>query len=247
MSYTLDMDNSYFNWSSGKDSALALYYAMQNNDIDVRYLFSIVSGNSKRLGMHEISIDLLTEQARSIGIPLRLLECDFVKDSFSHCIAQEMDFFNSQSIDTAIFGDIYLQDLREHRERKCSESGFKCAFPLWGKRSEEIIHDFIDLGFKAFVVSIDCNKLPKSFLGRTIDHDFISQYPKDADICGENGEYHTFVYDGPIFRFPVNFVVSSQYDENFPEGSYFHLILEKAKPDNEKYKKPTISSKNLEV
>lgn len=216
------MKLSIFNWSSGKDSALALYYAMQNPDIDIKYLFSVINSDTNKIGMHEIPTALLKSQAEAIGIPLRIFSTNF-DSSYANCIKNEMKYFRSQNIYTSIFGDIFLNDLRKYRETKCNEVGFNTLFPLWGMSPAEIINNFVSLGFKAVIVSIDESKLSKNLLGRIIDSRFIEEYPKDSDICGENGEYHTFVYDGPIFHAPVNFKIQ---DNIITNGNNSHLILE---------------------
>lgn len=216
------MKRSIFNWSSGKDSALALYYAMQNADIDIKYLFSVIDSDTNRISMHEISTTLLKRQAEAIGIPMRILSTNF-NSSYADFINNEMKYFRSQDIYTSIFGDIFLNDLRKYRETKCNEAGFNALFPLWGKSPVELINNFVSLGFKALIVSIDESKLSKNLLGRIIDSRFIEEYPQDSDICGENGEYHTFVYDGPIFRHPVDFIIQENIITN---GNYSHLILE---------------------
>ena len=216
------MKRSFFNWSSGKDSALALYYAMQNPDIDIRYLFSVINSYTNRIGMHEIPITLLKGQAEAIGIPLRIFRTNF-DSSYANCIKNEMNYFRAQNIYTSIFGDIFFNDLRKYREAKCNEAGFNTLFPLWGMLPVEIVNKFVSLGFKAVIVSVDESKLSKNLLGRIIDSRFIEEYPKDSDICGENGEYHTFVYDGPIFRHPVNFKIQGSVITN---GNNSHLILE---------------------
>lgn len=216
------MKRSIFNWSSGKDSALALYYAMQNPDIDIKYLFSVINSDTNRIGMHEIPTTLLKNQAEAIGIPLRIF-CTNFDSSYANGMSEEMRYFRSQDINTSIFGDIFFNDLRKYRETKCSEVGFNTLFPLWGMSPIEILNKFVDLGFKAVIVSIDESKLSKNLLGRIIDSRFIEEYPTDYDISGENGEYHTFVYDGPIFDHPVNFKIQENVITN---GNNSHLILE---------------------
>jgi uncharacterized protein (TIGR00290 family) len=115
--------------------------------------------------------------------------------------------FKTEGIETAIFGDICLEDLRAYREQKLAQSGIRAAFPLWKRDTRELIHEFVDLGFKAIVVCVNRRRLDKSFAGRFIDREFIKDFPDAADICGENGEYHSFVFDGPIFERPIAFAV----------------------------------------
>ncbi len=125
--------------------------------------------------------------------------------------------FKTEGIETAIFGDIFLEDLRAYREEKLAQSGIRAAFPLWKRNTHELIHEFVDLGFKAIIVCVNERRLNKSFVGRFIDREFIKDYPETADICGENGEYHSFVFDGPIFKQPIAFEVGeTEYRNDIP-------------------------------
>jgi uncharacterized protein (TIGR00290 family) len=131
-----------------------------------------------------------------------------------------MTFFTNQNINNCVFGDIFLEDLKTYREQQLKPAGIKAHFPLWKRPTSEIIKEFIDLGFKAKVVSINANLLDKSFAGRELDQSFINDLPKGVDVCGENGEFHSFVYDGPIFKKPIPLsvgeIVKKEYksDEN---------------------------------
>lgn len=172
--------------------------------------------------MHETPTKLVKRQAEAIGIPLRIFSTNFDL-SYTNCIKKEIEFFRSKNIDTSIFGDIFLTELRKYRESKCNEVGFNALFPLWELSPVEIMNNFVSLGFKAVIVSIDESKLSKNMLGRIIDSSFIEAYPKNSDICGENGEYHSFVYDGPIFHHPVKYKISEPI---ITIGNNSHLLLE---------------------
>lgn len=228
------MEKAYFNWSSGKDSALALYHAVQSGEFDVRTLFSVVKEQEAKIAMHETSTTLLQKQAEAIGIPLTLF---FMGngDSQSHYRARMQETiaqFKRQGITTALFGDLYFEALRETRERNCAKEGIKAAFPLWNCTPEEIMSEWIRLGFRAIVTCVDGNVLDESFVGRIIDESFLKDLPPQADICGENGEYHSFVFDGPLFQHPVSFQKGQKYyvDYSEAEGSeqmhrYWYLDL----------------------
>ena len=206
------MEKAYFNWSSGKDSALALHRAVTSGLYDVKALFSVVKTDG-RLAMHEVGEALLRRQADAVGIPF----CPFYIDTawtdaeYAANMSKAVGRFREQGIATALFGDIYLDDLRRQREAGCGINGVKAAFPLWHVVPQDAVNEFISLGFKAVVTCVDCSVLDESFVGRVIDDGFISALPADVDVCGERGEYHSFVYDGPIFRRPVDFKVKGRY------------------------------------
>ena len=159
--------------------------------------------------MHGVREELLERQAESLGIPLvkcRLPDAASMQ-IYDTRMMEVVARLKTEGIETAIFGDIFLEDLRAYREQKLAQSGIRAAFPLWKRNTRELIHEFVDLGFKAIVVCVNQRRLDKSFAGRFIDREFIKDYPDAADICGENGEYHSFVFDGPIFEQPIAFAV----------------------------------------
>ena len=206
------MRKAYFNWSSGKDSALALYYAMQSN-YHVSALFSVIKKETAKIAMHEISLALLKRQAEAIGIPLITLAFDTLQPTaaYTSAMQRQMDYFKQQDIHAAIFGDLYLEQLKKNREHNCNAAGMSAVFPLWKIPQEQIMSEFLHLGFKAIVTCIDNAVLDKSFVGRIIDETFLNDLPSNVDICGENGEYHSFVFDGPIFKHPVQFKLVNKY------------------------------------
>lgn len=227
------MEKAYFNWSSGKDSALALHRAVASGLYDVMALFSVVKTDG-RLAMHEVGEALLRRQAAAVGIPF----CPFYIDTswtdaeYAVNMSKAVGRFREQGIATALFGDIYLDDLRRQREAGCGINGVKAAFPLWHVVPQDAVNEFISLGFKAVVTCVDCSVLDESFVGRVIDDGFISALPADVDVCGERGEYHSFVYDGPIFRRPVDFNVKGKYCREYVSdgaggvSKYCYLDLE---------------------
>jgi uncharacterized protein (TIGR00290 family) len=203
------MLRAFFNWSGGKDSALALYRVRQSGEWHVQRLLTTVSENFQRVSMHGVRKELLERQAQSLGIPLvkcRLPDAASMQ-IYDTRMMEVVAGFKTEGINTALFGDIFLEDLRAYREQKLAQSGIRAAFPLWKRNTRELIHEFVDLGFKAIIVCVNQRRLDKSFAGRFIDREFIEDYPDAADICGENGEYHSFVFDGPIFEQPIAFAV----------------------------------------
>ncbi|MEN8137139.1 MAG: diphthine--ammonia ligase [Bacteroidota bacterium] len=198
--------NAIFNWSGGKDSSFALWKVLQDNKLDISYLLTSMSSEHKRISMHGVSENLLDQQAESIGIPLRkiYLPESTSMEAYNQIMAEEMNFAKSQKIDKAVFGDIFLEDLRRYRENQLSAIDMKAHFPIWKYDTLQLVKDFIDSGFKAVIVSANARLLDKSFCGRMIDHDFINSLPENVDPCGENGEFHSFVIDGPIFSNPID-------------------------------------------
>ena len=227
------MEKAYFNWSSGKDSALALYRAVMSGLYDVRALFSVVKTDG-RLAMHEVGEALLRRQADAIGIPFHPFHIDtsWTDAEYAACMSKAVGRFKAQGIATALFGDLYLDGLRRWRKANCRQDGIRAEFPLWHVEPMDAVNEFIRLGFKAVITCVDSSVLDGSFVGRNIDDGFISELPAGVDVCGEHGEYHSFVYDGPLFRRPVDFKVKGRYCREF-EGNaaggvakYCYLDLE---------------------
>ena len=196
-----------FNWSGGKDSAFCLYKTVQTKQYDVMCLLTSISEKYQRISMHGVRVDLLEAQADSIGIPLIKMQVPEMPtmDSYENAMKTVLTDLKNNGATACIFGDIFLEDLRTYRETKLAELNLKGLFPLWKIPTQELIREFIDLGFKTVVTCVNEKYLDKSFAGRIIDNDFLKDLPKNVDPCGENGEFHTFVFDCPIFRKPVLF------------------------------------------
>jgi uncharacterized protein (TIGR00290 family) len=201
-----EIKKSFFNWSGGKDSALALYYSLNDPSIEVKYLLTTVNKDRDRISMHGVRRELLKVQAENIGIELKEVSLpeNTSMETYENAINASLTELKTEGIEYSIFGDIFLEDLREYREKKLAEAGIKGLFPLWRKPTRELIKEFIDSGFKTIVVCVNDKYLDKSFAGRIIDNDFLNDLPDNVDPCGENGEFHTFVFDGPIFKNKIN-------------------------------------------
>ena len=201
------MKKSIFNWSGGKDSSLGLYHCLKDKDIEIKYLLTTLSEEYKRISMHGVRKELLQLQAENIGIELReiYLPESASLEIYEGIIKKAFEGFKDEEIEYSIFGDIFLEDLRKYREDKLAEVSMKGLFPLWKKPSTEIIKEFIGLGFKTVIVCVNEKYLDKSFAGRVIDEDLLNDLPDNVDPCGENGEFHTFVFDGPIFKKRINY------------------------------------------
>jgi len=198
-----------FNWSSGKDSALSLYKILQNPDFKIEYLLTSVNQQFQRISMHGVRVELLEAQAKSIGIPLKIMEIPEMPtmEVYENVMFETLTELKNEGISHSVFGDIFLEDLRKYREDQLAKMNFEGVFPIWKISSHELIQEFISLGFKTIVVCVNEKYLDKSFVGRIIDQDFINDLPENVDVCGENGEFHTFAFDGPIFSEPINFEI----------------------------------------
>ncbi|GAB3505332.1 diphthine--ammonia ligase [Spirosoma knui] len=199
--------SAIMNWSGGKDSALALFHCLQSGDYNVASLLTTVHDQLDRVSMHGVRTDLLTAQADRIGIPLQMLRLagDVSMETYNTRMLNAFQTAREQGVTYAIYGDIFLEDLRQYREVQVQRAGLKGVFPIWQRNSTELIHEFVDLGFRAVLVCVNEKQLGAEFLGRELDLDLLKDLPKSVDPCGENGEYHSFVYDGPIFVQPVPF------------------------------------------
>lgn len=210
---------SLFNWSGGKDSTLALHYILQDENFDVRYLLTTVNETYNRVSMHGVRESLLITQANSIGIPLYQIRLPESPEMgvYEENMRENLMLLKAEGITHSIFGDIFLEDLKVYREKKLAELDMKAVFPLWKKDTTEILKEFISLGYKTIVV---CAKEGlEDFCGRVIDHNFIADLPPGIDPCGENGEFHTFVFDGPIFKKPIHFTLGEKVFKTFPNPS----------------------------
>ncbi|ESU25318.1 hypothetical protein FLJC2902T_31260 [Flavobacterium limnosediminis JC2902] len=214
-----------FNWSSGKDSALALYKTLQNPDIEIVSLLTSVNQQYNRISMHGVRAELLEQQAESIGLPLYKMEIPEMPtmEVYENVMKETLTNFKKQGVTHSIFGDIFLEDLRKYREDKLAEMQLEAIFPLWKIDTKALIREFLDLGFKTIVTCVNERYLDKSFAGRVIDEQFIADLPDNVDVCGENGEFHTFTFDGPIFSKPIEFeigeIVHRKYEKPKQEDS----------------------------
>lgn len=203
---------TYFNWSGGKDSSLALHYVLQNPQLQVGALYTSVNAAHNRVSMHGVRRELLEAQAQSIGLPLYTAELPEMPDmsDYERIMEQGVTQLRNEGFEAAIFGDIFLEDLKRYREEQQAKLNMPCIFPLWQKDTRQLVEEFIALGFKAIIVCVNSRHLDESFCGRIIDENFLADLPEGVDPCGENGEYHSFVFDGPIFNQPIPFTVGEK-------------------------------------
>ncbi|MES2274804.1 MAG: diphthine--ammonia ligase [Bacteroidota bacterium] len=194
-----------FNWSGGKDSALALYHCLQNPDIEIKYLLTTVNDAVNRISMHGVRESLLLRQAEEIGIPLyqvRLPEMPGMQE-YDDTIRFHLNHLKSEGITHSIFGDIFLEDLKTYRDQRLAEAGLTGIYPLWKRDTRELINEFLSLGFGT-VIACTQERLG-DLAGQEITHELIAGLPDDVDVCGENGEFHTFAFKGPIFKNEIKY------------------------------------------
>lgn len=194
-------------WSGGKDSALALYKILLSGDFEVTGLHTVINHDTKRVGMHGVHEKLIEEQAEAIGLPLTKL---YLESSESHdAYKRLMEGYYQQcvkdSIRGIVFGDIFLEDLKVFRKDLLKTSGLQSFYPLWKIDTRILLEDFINSGFKTLICAASSQFFYAERMGKTIDKNFINTLPFEVDPCGENGEFHTFVYEGPIFKTSVAF------------------------------------------
>lgn len=206
----MDKLKCIFNWSGGKDSALALYHCLKNPNLEIKYLVTSINDSVNRVSMHGVRHDLLLQQAKEIGIPLYEIRLPEMPDMsvYDETMRIHLQKLKAEGITHSIFGDIFLEDLKKYREDRLAEVGLKAIFPLWQRDTTELINEFLDLGFKTVIA---CTQERLGFLvGEVITQDLIANFPADIDVCGENGEFHTFAFEGPIFKKAIKYTLGEQ-------------------------------------
>lgn len=200
---------AFLNWSSGKDSAYSLYQLQQTQAYEVARLMTTVNESFGRVSMHGIKAEVLQRQAQCIGLPLDIvyLSEKVTMDEYERVITDQLNTYKEEGISCSVFGDILLEDLKTFREKQLARLDMTGVFPLWKRDTKELVNEMVESGLKTIVVCVNEQYLDKCFVGRTIDKQFIADLPAGVDPCGENGEFHTFAYDGPMFKQPVSFEV----------------------------------------
>lgn len=201
------MEKVLFSWSGGKDSAMALHEILASREYQVAALLTTITEDYQRISMHGVRRLLLEQQAGSLGFPLEeiMISKQSSNEEYESRMTEALKRYKEQGVSSVIFGDIFLEDLRAYREKNLARLGMKGIFPIWKRDTRELIQSFMRLGFKAVTVCVDSRALEQNFVGRTIDEQFISELPTTVDVCGENGEYHSFVSEGPIFRKKIRY------------------------------------------
>ena len=203
------MTKTMLSWSSGKDSAWALHTLRHDPDIVVDGLFCTINQEFNRVAMHAVRVALLQQQADSIGLPIQLISIPYPCSNADY--ARIMGEFVAREKERGIacfaFGDLFLEDIREYREKSLSGSGISATFPIWGMDTRALSTTMLVDGLRAQITCVDPKQLAPEFSGREYDADFLKEIPPDVDPCGENGEFHSFAFDGPMFAHKVNIEV----------------------------------------
>ena len=197
-----------FNWSGGKDSALALQKVIEKNEFEVVSLLTTMNEETLKSSMHSIPLDILSIQAESIGIPIYTVIFSKALNNYDEKMRETVDHFKRQEVAHFIFGDIYLSDVKTYRESKLNPMGIEVVEPLWNNTSSEVMDDFLKSGIKTKIIVTQADKLDITYIGKDIDANLINSLPNNVDICGENGEYHTLAYSGGLFKKEVEFLIS---------------------------------------
>ncbi|PKR79784.1 ATP-binding protein [Brumimicrobium salinarum] len=211
----MQQKKAVFNWSGGKDSALALQKILEDKEFEVIALLTTFNEADESSSAHSIPLALMKGQAEAIGIPLYSVMIDKSPNDYENKMLLAVEHFKSKGVKHFIFGDLYLDEIRKYRESKLNPHGIEVVEPLWSKSPEETMNGFYQSGLKAKIVTTQANKLDESYIGKDLTKELIESLPKDIDICGENGEYHTFVYAGNIFKKEVNFEIEKVFKISF--------------------------------
>ncbi len=206
-------------WSGGKDSMLALHKLIVSLEYKVQALVSHVDESTQQVSVHGIPRHFLEEQANALDIPLCIVELPSSPSNtiYESRVATALEPYRKNGIDTVAYGDLFLEEIRQYREAMLAKLGMIGLYPIWGKDTRHLAHEFINLGFKARLVCVDSSQLDGAFVGRWFDENLLDELPPDVDPCGENGEFHTFVVDGTLFKTPMNIEIGQTYvrDERF--------------------------------
>jgi uncharacterized protein (TIGR00290 family) len=205
MSEARVQENVLFCWSGGKDSAMALHALQAASDCHVAALLTTITEEYDRISMHGVRRVLLERQAESLGLPLHpvLIPTQCINAIYEERMEEALEQHFARGVRRVAFGDIFLEDLRVYREKNLAQVGMQALFPIWKRDTHELAREFVRLGFREVAVCVDPRVLDASFAGRELDASFFADLPPGVDPCGENGEFHTYVFDGPIFKTPI--------------------------------------------
>lgn len=192
-------------WSGGKDSAMALYKVLEAGQYQVRCLIVTINNELERVSMHGVRTELVERQAEAMNIPVHWMP---VPSSTNHnayekALAETLEWLKSQGIEHVIFGDIFLEDLRQYRDRFLADAAMAGVYPLWKEDTGILAKHVTEVGINTMLVCVDGSKLSNSFAGRVFNEQLLRDLPPKVDPCGENGEFHTFVFDAPYFKAPI--------------------------------------------
>ena len=197
---------TWLSWSSGKDSAWALHVLCQSAEYEVTGLFTTINSEFERVAMHAVRVELLRQQAQAVGLPLHLIEIPYPcsNEQYAAVMTEFVEEASNEGVRCMAFGDLYLQDVRSYREERMQGTGIEPVFPLWGRPTRELLEEMLAGGLRACLTCVDPRVLPAEFAGRELTPALLQSMPSGIDLCGENGEFHSFVFDGPMFTYPLD-------------------------------------------
>jgi len=195
----------WLSWSSGKDSAWALHVLRRKDDYEICGLLTTINETASRVAMHAVRETLLEKQAEAAGLPLIKVPIPHPcpNEAYEAAMAKAMDRAKAEKVSVMAFGDLFLEDVRNYRIEKLAPTGIEPVFPVWGLETPALAREMVAAGLRAHVTCVDPKQLDPKFAGRTFDDTFLDDLPDDVDPCGENGEFHSFAYAGPMFAAPI--------------------------------------------
>ncbi|GEN53613.1 ATP-binding protein [Halobacillus faecis] len=213
-------------WSGGKDSALALQKVIDDENYEVAGLFSTISEQSLHLPVHEVSKNLLMKQAAALDQPLKIVMVpeNASNQIYNNVMKEVFEGFRERKISKVVYADLFLEDIRSFRDELLKKNGMAGVYPLWGMGSQKVAAEVIGNGFQAVVTTVDTLKLDQRLPGVLYDREFLHSLPSDIDPCGENGEFHTFVCDGPLFHTPLRLQHGKRFESH--DGRFSHVELD---------------------
>jgi uncharacterized protein (TIGR00290 family) len=216
-------------WSSGKDSAIALHETMIQGSVEVVGLLTTVEAVSGQVAMHGVRRSLLDLQAESLGLPLHVVELPWPcpNSVYQERMGDALTHARDIGVQAMVFGDLFLEDIRQYREASLESTGIVPLFPLWQRPTPDLARTVIDLGFRALVACVDSTRAPRELVGRWFDRSLLAGFSPGIDPCGENGEFHTVVVDGPGFSSPIDVVVGETREQ---DGFVFADVIPVARP-----------------
>ncbi len=199
-------ERTWVSWSSGKDSTLALAEARADPELEVVGLLTTLNRSADRVAMHAVRRELLLAQADAVGLPVHQVELPWPcsNEEYQRLMSDAVAVARSTGVTRMVFGDLFLADVRAYREEALAGSGIEPVFPLWGRPTSELAVEMLDRGIRATITCVDPRQLDAAYAGRAFDRDLLADLPDGVDPCGENGEFHTFVHDGPGFAAPLD-------------------------------------------
>ncbi len=218
------LERVLLSWSGGKDSAMSMWEIQKRGKYEIGALLTTVTEDYDRISMHGVRRELLERQSVATGVPLEKI---YIPKNSTNGIYEErmrkvLESHHQTGVETVVFGDIFLEDIKQYREKNLALLGMRGLFPIWRRDSQELARAFIEAGFKAVLVCVDPKRLDPSFVGSLLDADFLRRLPPLVDPCGENGEFHTFVFAGPIFQEEIKWTPGEIVER---EGFWFRDLL----------------------